>query len=93
MHRSLISTAQFLSEKGLARGNPYKVMNSTLIPPTDYESALDLSEAMIPPQQNVLVAELVSIKNSGHNIKDFSMHKAKKLIDKAEISLEKLKIL
>ena len=93
MHRSLISTAQFLSEKGLARGNPYKVMNSTLIPPTDYESALDISKAMIPPQQNVLVAELVSLKDSDHNITDFSMHKAKKLIDKADISLEKLKSL
>ena len=33
LHRGLISTAQFLSEKGLARGNPYKVMNSMLIPP------------------------------------------------------------
>jgi len=93
LHRALISTAQFLSENGLAHGNPYKVMNSMLVPPTDYESSLDISKAMIPPQQNVLLAELVSLKDSDHNITDFSMHKAKKLIDKAEISLEKLKSL
>ncbi len=66
LHRALISAAQFLSENGLTHGNPYKVMNSMLV----------------PPQQNVLVAELVSLKDSEHNITDFSMHKAKKLIDK-----------
>ncbi|MDG2064564.1 MAG: hypothetical protein P8L36_06190 [SAR324 cluster bacterium] len=93
LHRALISTAQFLSENGLTHGNPYKVMNSMLVPPTDYESALDISKTMIPPHQNVLAAELVSLKDSEHNITDFSMHKAKKLIDKAEISLEKLKSL
>ena len=60
-----------------------------------YGSVEEFRKAMMSTQQYAIskgvIAELVSLKDNEDNIINFSMHKANKLIDKAEISIEKLK--
>ena len=42
---------------------------------------------------NGVIAEMISFKDIEDNITNLSMYKAKKLIDKADISIKKLKSL
>ena len=60
-----------------------------------YETSKDFGKAMMSTQQHAIskgiITELVSIKDAKDNITNISMYKANKLIDKAEISIEKLK--
>ena len=60
-----------------------------------YETSKDFGKAIMSAEQyaisNGVIAELVSLKDNEDNIINFSMHKANKLMDKADISIEKLK--
>ena len=60
-----------------------------------YGSAEEFRKAMMSTQQHAIskgiITELVSLKDAEENITNISMYKANKLIDKAEISIEKLK--
>ena len=59
-----------------------------------YETSKDFGKAIMSAEQyaisNGVIAELVSLKDNEDSIINFSMHKANKLIDEAEISIEKL---
>ena len=59
-----------------------------------YETSKDFGKAIMSAEQYAIskgvIAELVSLKDNEDNIINFSMHKANKLIDEAEISIEKL---
>ena len=60
-----------------------------------YGSAEEFRKAMMSTQQHIIskgiITELVTIKDAEDNMTNISMYKANKLIDKAEISIEKLK--
>ena len=60
-----------------------------------YGSDEEFRKAMMSTQQHAIskgiITDLVSIKDAKDNITNISMYKANKLIDKAEISIEKLK--
>ena len=60
-----------------------------------YGSVEEFRKAMMSTQQHAIskgiITELVSLKDAEENITNISMYKANKLIDKAEISIEKLK--
>ena len=60
-----------------------------------YGSVEEFRKAMMSTQQHAIskgiITELVTIKDAEDNMTNISMYKANKLIDKAEISIEKLK--
>ncbi len=60
-----------------------------------YGSTEEFRKAMMSTQQHIIskgiITELVTIKDAEDNMTNISMYKANKLIDKAEISIEKLK--
>ena len=60
-----------------------------------YGSVEEFRKAMMSTQQHIIskgiITELVTIKDAEDNMTNISMYKANKLIDKAEISIEKLK--
>ena len=60
-----------------------------------YGSVEEFRKGLMSTQQHAIskgiITELVSLKDAEDNITNISMYKANKLIDKAEISIEKLK--
>ena len=62
-----------------------------------YDSVEELRKGIISTYQiailNGVIAEMISFKDIEDNITNLSMYKAKKLIDKADISIKKLKSL
>ena len=73
----------------------YDEDNCTKSCTVSYETSKDFGKAIMSAEQYAIskgvIAELVSLKDNEDNRINFSMHKANKLIDKAEISIEKLK--
>ena len=85
-----------LSDHGLFVDNIiYDEDNYTKSCTVSYETSKDFGKAIMSAEQyaisNGVIAELVSLKDNEDSIINFSMHKANKLIDEAEISIEKLK--
>ena len=62
-----------------------------------YDSVEELRKGIMSTYQiailNGVIAEMISFKDIEDNITNLSMYKAKKLIDKADISIKKLKAL